>query len=384
MIEIVAGELEAGAEGIERAEHLQALFGAFGDRLVGGGGQIGIGAGLGAADAAADLVELGEAEAIGAVDDQRVGAGDVEPGFDDGGGEQHVIALVVEGAHAFFDFAGGHLAVRGDGFDLGDFGADEFLDIGQVGDAGDDEEALAAAIVFAQQGLAQDDLVAGHDIGAHREAIDRRGRDDRQFAQAGQRHLQRARDRGGGEGEDVDVGLQRLQPFLVGDAEALFLVDDDEAEALELDRFGEDGVGADDDVDRAVGEAFAGGLGVVGGDEAARAGGPGWEGRRSVRRNWRNAGGRGGWSGRRRRPACPDRAATIGGAEGDFGLAEADVAADEAVHRLAAGEIGEDIVDGAVLIVGFHIGEFVGEGGVAVRRRHGRVRLRAGRVRRRS
>jgi hypothetical protein len=33
----------------------------------------------------------------------------------------------------------------------------------------------------------------------------------------------------------VDVGAQRLQPLLVGDAEALLLVDDDEAEILELD-----------------------------------------------------------------------------------------------------------------------------------------------------
>jgi hypothetical protein len=41
---------------------------------VGGSGEIGVGAGLGPPDAAAKLVELGEAEAVGAVDDERVGA----------------------------------------------------------------------------------------------------------------------------------------------------------------------------------------------------------------------------------------------------------------------------------------------------------------------
>ena len=54
-----------------------------------------------------------------------------------------------------------------------------------------------------------------------------------------------------------------------------------------------------------------------------------------------------------------------GGAERDLGLAEADVAADQPVHRLARPEIGEDVGDGAVLVVGLLIGEAVGEGGVA-------------------
>ena len=54
----------------------------------------------------------------------------------------------------------------------------------------------------------------------------------------------------------MDVGLERLQPLLVGDAEALLLVDDDEAEPLELDRLGEQRMRADDDVDRAVGQAL--------------------------------------------------------------------------------------------------------------------------------
>ena len=37
----------------------------------------------------------------------------------------------------------------------------------------------------------------------------------------------------GGEGQDVDVGAQRLQALLVGDAEVLLLVDDEQAEVLE-------------------------------------------------------------------------------------------------------------------------------------------------------
>ena len=102
-VEVVAGELESGAEAVEIGEHLQPLLGRFGDRAVGRRGQIGIGAGLRAPDAAAQLVELGEPEPVGAVDDERVRARDIEPALDDRRRQQHVILAVVEGAHALLD-----------------------------------------------------------------------------------------------------------------------------------------------------------------------------------------------------------------------------------------------------------------------------------------
>ncbi len=61
----------------------------------------------------------------------------------------------------------------------------------------------------------------------------------------------------------MDVGLQRLQPLLVGDAEPLFLVDDDEAQPLELDILGEQRMGADDDIDIAARRAVLGRLASV-------------------------------------------------------------------------------------------------------------------------
>src|SRR3546814_3712234 len=53
-----------------------------------------------------------------------------------------------------------------------------------------------------------------------------------------------------------------------------------------------------------------------------------------------------------------------GGSERDLGLAEPDVAADEPVRRAARRHVGEHVADRAVLIVGFLIGEAIGEGGV--------------------
>ena len=45
-VEVVAGELEAGAEAVEIGQHLQPLLRRLGDRAVGGHRQIGVGAGL--------------------------------------------------------------------------------------------------------------------------------------------------------------------------------------------------------------------------------------------------------------------------------------------------------------------------------------------------
>ncbi len=50
-----------------------------------------------------------------------------------------------------------------------------------------------------------------------------------------------------------------------------------------------------------------------------------------------------------------------GGAQRDLGLAEADIAAHQPVHRLACLEIAEHVLDRAVLVVGLLIGEAVDE-----------------------
>ncbi len=47
-------------------------------------------------------------------------------------------------------------------------------------------------------------------------------------------------------------GAHLLEAFFVADAEALLFVDDEQAEVLELEVFGEDAVGADEDVDLAL------------------------------------------------------------------------------------------------------------------------------------
>ena len=188
------------------------------------------------------------------MDDQRVGARNVEAGFDDRGRQQDVVLAVVEGADLVLELARRHLAVRDDEFALRHVLAQERRRFVEVLDARADVEGLAAAITLAQQRLAHDQRVERRDEGAHREPVDRRRRDDRHLAHAGHRQLQRARDRRRRQRQHMHFGAQLLQPLLVADAEMLLLVDDDEAEVLEAHGLAEHRVGADDDVDAAFGE----------------------------------------------------------------------------------------------------------------------------------
>jgi hypothetical protein len=176
--------------------------------------------------------------------------------------------------------------------------------------------------------------------------------DDAHVLDAGKGELKRARYRRRRQGQHVDVRFEPLEPFLVDDAETLLLVDDQQAEVGEADLFAQQPVGADDDVERAGGQALLG-LGDF------------------LRRHQPGD------------PPDPDRPATEalgeglvmlarqqgcrhddgdlgaahrrheGGAERDLGLAEADIATDQPVHRPGRGGIVDGISDRRLLIVGF-------------------------------
>ena len=177
--------------------------------------------------------------------------------------------------------------------------------VGQVLDARADIEALAAAILLAQQRLADGDGVERRDEGAHGQAIDRRRGDQAHVAHAGQRQLQGARDRRRGQRQHMDVGAQLLQPLLVGDAEMLLLVDDQQAEILELDALGQQRMRADDDVDRAVLRALPWSPWPPWPSPGATGGRSGPAGPRSARRRCGDAGAPAASSGRSPPPACP-------------------------------------------------------------------------------
>jgi hypothetical protein len=135
-VEVVAGELEAGAERVERLQHFQATLGGRGQRLVDRQGEEREGAHLGTADTAAELIELRQAEHVGAMDDQRVGGRHVEAGFDDGGRQKHIVFAVVEGIHDVFELACRHLAMGNRDLQFRHVRLEEGLDFRKVASRG--------------------------------------------------------------------------------------------------------------------------------------------------------------------------------------------------------------------------------------------------------
>ncbi|MNM79225.1 hypothetical protein D3C81_911520 [compost metagenome] len=359
--QVVHGEVEAGAEFLHLLDGLQPALRQFGQAVHVMHQHVGIGLMVRAAHAAPQLVQLGQAELVGAVDQDGVGGRHVDAGLDDGGAQQDVVAARDEVAHHTLQLALVHLAVRHRdaclGHQLGELCALVLDGLDLVVQ----EVDLAAALELAQDGLADHAVFLAAHEGLDRQPLLRRGGDHRKIAQAFQRHAQRARDRRGGQRQDVDLGAQRLQRFLLAHAEAVFLVDDDQAQALELHVVGEQLVRADDDVDAAFVDLLDGRVDLL----------PGLETRQfnDAHRPFGEAVGQrlevllGQQRGRREHGhLLAAEHGHEGGAQGHFGLAETYVAADQPVHRLARGHVRDHGGDGGGLIRGLLETEAFGEG----------------------
>ena len=172
--------------------------------------------------------------------------------------------------------------------------------------------------------------------------------------------MQRARDGRRGEREHVHVGAKLLELLLVRDAEALLLIDDDEAQVLELGLLRQDRMRADDDVDIALGQPFARVLHLLGGNEARKAADLQREAGESLGKILVVLAGEQG-GGRDHRDLLSVHRRDESGAQRDLGLAETDIAADQPVHRLAAFQIAQHIGNRAFLVVGLLVLEAVEE-----------------------
>jgi hypothetical protein len=318
--------------------------------------EIGIGAVAAASDAAAQLVELGQAECVGAVDQDRVDAGQVEAALDDGGAEQHVVLTAHEGDHLLLELPLGHLTVRHENPYLGDQSRQQLRQASDRADPVVHEVDLPPTSHLAQDRLANQRLVEAAHLRAHGDAVGRRRLDGREVAEAREGQLERARDRGRSERQDVHGLLDLFDALLVGDPEAVLLVDDEQAQVGELHVLAQQC--------RETGERLDGHgepletlterLGVL------------------LAENRR---------GNQDGDLLAAHHDLMGGARGHLGLAVTDVAADEAVHRARAHEIGKHVLDGSPLIGCRLVGEGgfeLLEGAVAAREREPGLELPLG------
>src|SRR5215213_2576023 len=207
-VEIMAGEAETGAERIQGLQDLEAFFGRRRKRSIGGNGEEGIGPLLRPSDAAAKLIELCQAEHVGAIHDKRIGGGDVEAGFYDGRRQEYVVFAVVEPGHDVLKFGRRQAAVRDSEPCFRHQGPDRRGDFTEIGNARHDEKALAAAIKLAQERFANDHGIEGRDVGSYSQAVEGRRGNQRQLANARQGQLERTGNGRRREREHVHIGLQ--------------------------------------------------------------------------------------------------------------------------------------------------------------------------------
>ncbi len=102
--QVERSDAEARAELAEFFHRRQALASDVGKRCVRRNEQISVGALMRSPDASAQLIKLGEAEAVGAIDENRVRARNVEAVFHDRGCDQHVGFVADELQHHGFEF----------------------------------------------------------------------------------------------------------------------------------------------------------------------------------------------------------------------------------------------------------------------------------------
>jgi len=255
-LQIPERELEPRAEFGQLLERPEPPLGLIVDPAVGRDEQVGVRLLALPAHPSTELIELGQAEPVGAVDDDRVRRRDVEARLHDRGRDQDVRLPRDELDHRGFQLALAHLAMGHDHAGVGDEFLDEPRHRRERLDTIVDEEDLAASLELPLERLLDDGPAEAAHHGLDGEPVERRRLDHRHVAHAGERHVERARDRRGGQRQHVDRGAKLLHLLFVGDAEAVLLVYDDEAEILEVDVAGQQPVGPDHDVDGAPGQTL--------------------------------------------------------------------------------------------------------------------------------
>ena len=355
-VEILHSDVDAAAEVGKTLDGLEAAATVVGQGTEGRRHEIAEGFLTTATHTTAHLVQVGKSEVLGVVDEDGIGVRHVDAVFDDGGGEEDVKLVIDKIEDDFLKFGGFHLSVADHDACIGHVFANEVLDVGELRDAVRNDIDLAVATELEIDGVGDDLMTEGVNFGANGVTIGRRGVDDAEIARAHQRELEGARNGRGGHGERVDIDFHLAQAFFDGHTKFLLFVDDEQAEIFEFNGFPDEFVRADEDVDVSLGEIFEQGFGLrrgAGSGEVVDTDGevlqPLGEGLVMLERQ--DGGGHhdgdllavgGGFE---------------GGANGDFGFAEADIATDQTIHGARLLHVGFHLTRDAQLVGRVLIGE---------------------------
>ena len=147
--------------------------------------QVGVGLVFEPTDAAAELVELRKAEAVGALDEDRVAVGDVEAALDDRRADEHVVAARDKVGHDPFQFLVVHLPVADGDAEVGQELAQATRHQIDRQDAVVQVEDLAAAANLVADRVDHELFVVGAHNGLNGMAVGGRRFDDAEVPRAG-------------------------------------------------------------------------------------------------------------------------------------------------------------------------------------------------------
>ncbi len=183
----------------------------------------------------AELVELGEPEAVRALYDDGIDVRYIKTRFNDGSGHEHLELHFEKILHDLFELALLHLAVRPlNGYTRKDISQLLHLPVDGF-DAVMDIVNLPPPLHLPLYRVHDDFRVVLHHIGFYGNALGGRGFYQAHVPNIRHGHVERARNRSGGHGDDINELSQLLEFFLVFDPETLFLVDYHEPQILEED-----------------------------------------------------------------------------------------------------------------------------------------------------
>ena len=302
-------------------------------------------------------MELGEAHAVRVLDDEGVDVGDVDAGLDDGGAHQHVRLPVHHGLHDGGELLLPHAAVAHRHpcllpqhlLDAGGGEIDALHPVVEVVD-------LAAPAQLPAHGVLQNGPVVLDDVGLHRLAVRRGLLDGGHVPQAREGHVQRPGNGRRGEGQHVHLAAELLEALLVGHAEALLLVDDEEPQVLKGHALLQQLVGADQKVHAPGADLPENPLCLPGG----RKPGEDLDGHREVLEPAQGGGvvllGQHG-GGHQNGGLLAVQDALHHRPQGHLRLAVAHVAAEEPVHGPGLLHVPFDLLHGPQLVIGLGVGE---------------------------
>ena len=310
----------------------------------------------GPADPAPELVKLGKAHPVRVVDDHRIYVRDIEAGLYNCRSDQDIDVRVDKIVHDVLDLLGVHLPVG-----VGDPGLrHQFLHLFRhIRDRGHmivDKIDLSVPGQLSADRLPDGLLIVLHDKGLDRKPVLRRFLQDAHIPDPGEAHVERARDRRGRQRQNVHFLAQLLDLLLMGDAEALLLVHDQQAQVFKGDILRQEPVGSDHDINSAVPETLHGFRLLGPAPEAAHEVDPDREILHALQKRIvmllgqdrsRNQDGN--------LPVLLD--CLEGGPDRDLCLAVTDVSADQPVHDLPGLHVFLCIRDRRKLVLGLLIGE---------------------------